>query len=185
MLTGAYGGYQAATVGLLHYAAAMIASRHAFFIAGMPEMRPGSGENDCERRPCLSCIESIISCLLHKKLIHVGLVRALCGQNEMDAARGGWSRCSLLLAYSSVNRSVQYVVDHHVSICNGEHSTCSGQRLPTMSLLGRMRGLLPARDVPELISVLQDVEHGGLLLDFVQDIYMQDEQLGTELALLY
>ena len=190
----------AASVGLLHYVTAMLASRHAFFIAGMHETRLGSGQANCEKKPCLSCIEAIITCLQDKKLLHSGLVHALSERKELVAARGGWSRYDLLLAYSSVNSHVQYVMDEQVARC-GEmlnstmsiHSERPTRRLD-VSLLERMRTLInhhniggvpPTRAVPDVMSVLLNAEKKGMLMDFVQDIYMQDEDLGTELALIF
>lgn len=125
---------QAASVGLLQYASAMLASRYALFMGGIPEMHLGLGETNCEPTPCSYCIDAIICCLRDKKVIHVGMVHALSGQKEMDSARGGWSRYQLLLAHSSVNTHVQRVMEAHVANCyHQEIPLCCGERF-TMAI---------------------------------------------------
>ena len=204
----------ASSVGMLHYLAAMIASRHTFFTADLPEMRPHEGSDD-DSEPCNSCLEAIIDRLQQKRLIHAGLPQAMSDHEDFAAARGGWSRYKLLDTYASTNREVRAALCNELAGCRqGPSSSCRklvktrdfpdmSRSQPDFSLLGKMRDLMEAQgiditriaraysvasdrdDVPDVMCVLEHVEKQGKLMNFVQDIYKQDEVLGIKLALVF
>jgi hypothetical protein len=202
------------SVGLLHYFSAMIASRYAFFIAGMPEMRSKTRDADNEHGPCDPCLESLTKRVQEEHLIHAGLVHAMREHGIFTTARGSWSKFDLLVACASTNRALRSVLDEELGRCKRHTSSCTKllkargppgaiASLPqsTVYLLERMRYLIEAheiditklikpfnvvssREFPTVMCVLEHVEKQGMLMDFVQDIYTEDEQLGTKLALV-
>lgn len=199
---------KASSVGLLHYLAAMIASRYAFFTAGIPEMRPKPGDH--EQGPCDLCFEAITKRMQEGHIIHPGLFQAMRQHDIFTTARGGWSIFNLLVACTSSNKEVWSVLEEELGRCQRHLSVCRELVKPRGpvegsqsmgSMLGRMKDLIEAhkidiasliepynldlRDkIPDIMCVLKDMEEKGMLMDFVQDIYMRDKQLGTKLAMM-
>ena len=198
------------SVGLLHYFAAMIASRHAFFAAGMPDMRPHPRDGD-EQGPCNRCLEAIMKRVQGEQLIHVGLLHALMVHDIFTTARGGWSVFDLLKCCASTNITMRSALDEELWRCGlcrglvlarGRDEAFAGLPLTTYSLVQKMIHLIEGhgvdiskliepynvvvfdRDEPDVMGAIQTLQKRGMLMDFVQDVYMQDNQLGTKLALL-
>lgn len=196
------------SVGLLHYAAAMIATRYAFFTAGVPEIWRNT--EDAVQDPCNLCIGAIIKRVQDEHFIHPGLFQAMRQHDIFSTARGGWSIFSLLLACASSNKAMWSVLQTELRKCQSHSSFCrkllevrepADARQSMVSLLEKMRDLIEVHtidigsmlepynldlrgEIPDVLSVLRDIEQKGMLMDFVQDIYMKDEQLGTNMALL-
>lgn len=201
---------QTSNIGMMHYLAAMIASRHLLFTVGMPEIMPQSTQkSDGESQPCQSCMESIIAQVQEKGLLHAGLSQAMRHHQVLQVARGGWSRFNLIVAQASTNRELQSVLDHQLAQCsNGPSSYCREMvtqvDLPRTKtdvlVLDKMTALLEEQgfditklacaynvnlDKPSVLCVLEHVEKHGELTDFVQDIFMQNQELGISLAMVF
>lgn len=205
------------SVGLLHYSAAMIASRYIFFAVGMPEMRPQQpgGSNGYEQDPCDVCLDTIMKRVENEDLLHDGLLQAMKADDIFTVARGGWSRFDLFAACTSTNRAMQAAFYEELGRCprrgcpcrelvneRGPIETVANLHQNTVSMLGRMTELIKARDidiariidpynvdfkrdVPSVMHVLEHMKNHGMLMDFVQDIYVKDKQLGYQLACVF
>ena len=208
------------TVAMLHYMAAMLASRYIFFRAGMPEMRPQSDDGyTCEVEPCYSCMEAIINSMHAKGLFHAGLSHAIRNHDCFTISRGGWSRYDLLKAYATIDTQVKSLMNQELAQCsNGPSSYCTKMTMENeltdensdlqrtradVFVLEKMRELLKVQEfdiaeiastynitdtdtcMPDVMCILEHVDRHGKLMDLVQDIYVQNHELGLSLAMIY
>lgn len=176
----------ASSVGMLHYLAAMIASRHVFFTGGMPEVRPQSTHTyDNDSDVCDSCLEAIISRVQERQLIHPGLSQAMRKHKYFTVARGGWSRYKLIDAYASKNTTVLFVLNDELARCeNGPSSLCMKllntrncahgfhhllMSNPRVSLIGKMRDLIDAHafDIRRLACAHREVSDRYVPADII------------------
>lgn len=194
------------SIGMLHYIAAMIGSRHALFTAGGCEAVPESREGSDESEPCEACITAIVLRVQKSGFLHAGLSQAMRQHQIMDLARGGSSRFALLEACASKNRDMQSALDQQLARCSycmklvRARSFDEVQNTKTdVLVLEKMRNLVEAHDLGitklacaygvtsdnGVMPILEHVERQGKLMDFVQDIYMENEELGISLAMTF